>query len=61
MLWSEKNRDAKGSLPLPLQNVMINLYKLDKSECVKHLATAEGVSTTYNKSTKDAIKKSIRN
>lgn len=36
---------------------MIHLYKLDKSECVKHLATSEGVSTAYTAATQEAIKK----
>ena len=35
---------------------MINLYKLDKSECAKHLAASNGVSLPYNDKSKEARK-----
>ena len=43
-----KNRDSKDSTPNPLRSAMINLYKLDKSECAKHLAALSGVPVSYN-------------
>ena len=43
-----KNRDCKDTTPNSLRSAMINLYKLDKSECAKHLAASSGVSVSYN-------------
>ena len=31
-----KNRDAKDNVPVPIQQGLINLHKLDKSYCAKH-------------------------
>ena len=33
-----KNRDAKDNVPVPIQQGLINLYKLYKSYCAKHTA-----------------------
>ena len=51
-----KNRDSKDSTPNPLRSAMINLYKLDKSECAKHLAALSGVSVSYNDRSHEARK-----
>ena len=43
-----KNRVSKEGTPNILRSAMITLYKLDKSECAKHLAASNGVSLSYN-------------
>ena len=42
-----KNRDAKDNLPVPIRQGLINLYKLDKSYCAKHIAAEKGCSISY--------------
>ena len=51
-----KNRDSKDSTPNSLRSAIINLYKLDKSECAKHLAASSGVSLSYNDRSHEARK-----
>ena len=51
-----KNRDCKDTTPNSLRSAMINLYKLDKSECAKHLAASSGVSVSYNNRSVEARK-----
>lgn len=43
-----KNLDSKKSTVQSLRNAMINLYKLDKAVCTKHLAAQSGASVSYN-------------
>ena len=52
-----KNRDSKESTPSPLRSALINLYKLDKSVCAKHLAASEGVSVSYQDGTPESRKR----
>ena len=51
-----KNRDSKGSTPNSLRSAIINLYRLDKSECAKHLAASIGVSVSYSDRSHEARK-----
>ena len=39
-----KNRDANDNVPVPIRQGLINLYKLDKSYCAKHIAAEKGCS-----------------
>jgi len=41
-----KNRDAKDGVPVPIRQGLVNLYKLDKSYCAKHIAAEKGCSTS---------------
>ena len=43
-----KNFDSKESTVQSLRNAMINLYKLDKAVCAKHLTAQAGASVSYN-------------
>ena len=42
-----KNRDAKYNVAVPVRQGLINLYKLDKSYCAKHIAAEKGCSISY--------------
>lgn len=52
-----KNKDSKEQQPQQLQNAMINLYKLDKACCSKHLAALDGSSIAYYSQTTQARRK----
>ena len=47
----KKNRDAKDNVPVPIRQGLINLYKLDKSYCAKHIAAEKGCSISYTSRT----------
>ena len=52
-----KNKDSKEQQPQQLQSAMVNLYKLDKASCSKHLAALDGSSIAYYSQTTEARKK----
>ena len=56
MLW-KKNKDIKDSLTQQFQGAMVNLYKLDKAVCSKHLAASEGSSIVCYGQTTEARKR----
>ncbi len=42
-----RNRDCKSDSPQPLKLAMINVYKIDKCTCFKHIAAQQGASISY--------------
>ena len=38
MQFKRKDRDAKDNVAIPVRRDLINLYKLGKSYCAKHIA-----------------------
>ena len=51
-----KNYECKTDRPQPLKLAMINLYKLDKSTCCKHIASENGASISYRSKDEEARK-----
>ena len=49
-----KNKDCKNDTPQNVKLAMIKIYKLDKVDCLKHIATEEGVSTSYRSKSEEA-------
>ena len=56
-----KNYESKTDRPQPLKLAMINLYKLDKSTCCKHIASESGSSISYRSRDEEARKQSAAN
>ena len=49
-----KNRDAKDNVPVPIRQGLINIYKLDKSYCAKHIAAENRCSISYSSRSSDS-------
>ncbi len=45
------NGDCKSDSPQPLKLAMINVYKIDKCTCFKHIAAEQGASISYRRET----------
>ena len=52
-----KNRECKTDRPLPLRLAMMNVYKMDKSTCCKHIAAERGTSVSYRSRDEESRKK----
>ena len=53
-----KNKDCKTDRPQPLKLAMINIYRIDKNVCCKHIAAEQGASISYRSRDLEAKKKS---
>ena len=49
--------ECKTDRHQPLKLAMINLYKLDKGTCCKHIAAENGASISYRSKDEEAHKK----
>ena len=54
----EQNYESKTGYPKPLKLAMMNLYKLDKSTCYKHMAAENGASISYRSKDEKSHKQS---
>ena len=55
-----KDYECKTDRPQPLKLAMINLYKLDKGTCCKHIASENGASISYRSKMKRLANRMLR-